>query len=313
MKKIIIYGAGKRGKRYAKTLIEHGISVEGFCDSYKTGNVMFEYEDEQREWPIFNLNDIDRNQYTIIIAIENSNQYQEVERRVKGYGINVSTIERILFQDEGTIEANRKYVAESHIENMNSYFELAEGTEALNVFWEKGSIFNQIFQELDLARVVELACGRGRHVQKYIESAQNIILVDILEKNIDYCKKRFGEERKISYYVNNGYDLSQIHTDSCTALFTYDSMVHFEMLDIFQYLKETKRILAKGGKALFHHSNNTENYKVTFSTGKHGRNYMSKQLFAYLANRAELTVIKQIEIDWDGEEKLDCITLVGNM
>lgn len=84
------------------------------------------------------------------------------------------------------------------------------------------------------------------------------------------------------------------------------------MLDIFQYLKETKRILVKGGKALFHHSNNTENYRITYSTGKHGRNYMSRQLFAYLAHRAGLTIIEQYVIDWGGVENLDCITLVGN-
>ncbi len=39
---------------------------------------------------------------------------------------------------------------------------------------------------------------------------------------------------------------------------------------------------------------------------------MSKQLFAYLANCAGLTVIEQREIDWAGEEKLDCIALVSS-
>lgn len=57
---------------------------------------------------------------------------------------------------------------------------------------------------------------------------------------------------------------------------------------------------------------NSTDEKVTFSSGKHGRNYMSKQLFAYLANCAGLTVIEQREIDWAGEEKLDCITLVSS-
>ncbi len=36
---------------------------------------------------------------------------------------------------------------------------------------------------------------------------------------------------------------------------------------------------------------------------------MSKQLFAYLANRAGLTVLEQRVIDW-GKKDLDCITLV---
>lgn len=73
---------------------------------------------------------------------------------------------------------------------------------------------------------------------------------------------------------------------------------------------ETKRILRKGGKALFHHSNNTDRYDVTFSSGRHGRNYMSKQLFAHLADRAGLRVVEQHVIDWAGEKELDCVTLV---
>lgn len=133
--------------------------------------------------------------------------------------------------------------------------------------------------------------------------------MDILNDNIEYCKNRFADETKICYYVNSGYDLSEIRSESQTSLFTYDSMVHFEMWDIFNYLKETRRILKNGGMALFHHSNNTENYKVTFATGTAGRNYMSKDLFAYLCNRAGLSVIQQEVIDW-GSPQLDCITLV---
>ena len=248
----------------------------------------------------------------MIIAIANDNEYERVNKKISEYKIRVVTIEQILFPGKSSIEASRKYIAEHHIDRMDNYFEMAERSEFMDGFWSENSPFKMLFNKLDLTRVVELACGRGRHVQKYIAYAKNIILVDILEKNIAYCRKRFKDESKIQYYVNNGYDLSQVDSNSCTALFTYDSMVHFEMIDIFQYLKETKRILVKGGMALFHHSNNTENYKITFSTGKQGRNYMSKQLFAYLANRAGLTVIEQQEIDWAGEERLDCITLVGN-
>lgn len=42
MKKIIIYGAGKKGIKYARILCDYGIEISGFCDTYKTGNVYFE-------------------------------------------------------------------------------------------------------------------------------------------------------------------------------------------------------------------------------------------------------------------------------
>nr|WP_302167723.1 hypothetical protein [uncultured Schaedlerella sp.] len=44
MKNVILYGAGQRGKYYASVLYEHGIEIAGFCDSYKTGNVVVEWE-----------------------------------------------------------------------------------------------------------------------------------------------------------------------------------------------------------------------------------------------------------------------------
>ena len=37
---------------------------------------------------------------------------------------------------------------------------------------------------------------------------------------------------------------------------------------------------------------------------------MSKQLFAYLANRAGLEVLEQRVINWGNIEGLDCLTLV---
>ena len=46
------------------------------------------------------------------------------------------------------------------------------------------TIFYQYFRELDLRNVIELACGRGRHVPHYMKQAKAITLVDILEENI---------------------------------------------------------------------------------------------------------------------------------
>ena len=59
-----------------------------------------------------------------------------------------------------------------------------------------------------------------------------------------------------------------------------------------------------------HYSNNIENYKITFSKDTMGRNCMSSELFAYLANRVGLTIIEQKIIDWDGVKGLDYLTLV---
>lgn len=205
------------------------------------------------------------------------------------------------------VKFNREFCAFAHLEKMDHYFEAAENT--LEVFWSSDSVFYKMFQKLDLTNVIELACGRGRHVAKYIDLAEQITLVDILEKNIEICKERFRDISKISYYKNDGYDLKKLKDNQYSALFTYDAMVHFELIDIYEYLKDIHRVLKSGGKALFHHSNNTENYKASFADASHGRNFMSKEIFAYLADRTGFRVLEQVEVDWD-IAKLDCLSLV---
>jgi ubiquinone/menaquinone biosynthesis C-methylase UbiE len=191
------------------------------------------------------------------------------------------------------------------------YYDMAE--EYLDGFWNENSVFNKCFKQLDCGNIVELACGHGRHVQRYLENAQSVILVDINQENIDYCKKRYSDENKIKYLVNDGNNFKGIDTNSQTAIFTYDAMVHFEMMDIIEYLKESNRILIDGGKILFHHSNAAFSPELFYHYKPHWRNYMSADIFAYLALRCGFRVISQDIMSWGGGENfvkdLDCLSL----
>ena len=305
--KYYIYGAGILGEKCINVLIEKGYRVEGFLDTYKSGNVTF----GERSYDIVDINSVEKDpEARVIVAIGETKGKREIENLLKDRGIICTTLEEAVYEKRDIVERNRNIIADYHMSQMDDYFFKAESDDALKTFWGEKSIAYRMFSKMDLSTVVELACGKGRHVSKYSSLAGEVILVDILEKNIDFCRERFNEEKNIKFYKNNGYDLAQLKSGSVTALFTYDSMVHFELLDIFNYLKETARILKNGGMALFHHSNNTENYKITFTTARHGRNYMSKDLFAYLANRAGLEVLEQQVFDWDTDKDLDCLTLV---
>lgn len=116
---------------------------------------------------------------------------------------------------------------------MDTYFQKAEWDCGMKILH-----FNKMLRQLDLDNVIELAAGRGRHVPMYEQKANHIVLVDILQKNIDFCKERFKGNEKIAYYCNNGYNLSEPNDNEYSTLFTYDAMVHFEMMDIFEYLKD---------------------------------------------------------------------------
>ena len=306
MEKIILFGAGSIGKSVYEFMKQRGQSniVECFCD-----NNADLWNEQIDDCVICSYEECKDKSITFVIT---STLYADkiealLQNDHKDYFININ--EWAAAQEIDMVAWNRDYCAWYHISSMDNYFNKAETDLWMNVFWNVDSIFYKMFCQLDLDNVIELAVGRGRHVRMYEANANHIVLVDILQKNIDFCKERFKENRKIDYYCNNGYNLSELKDNEYSSLFTYDAMVHFEMMDIFEYLKDIHRVLRNGGKALIHHSNNTSSYKNSFFSAVDGRSYMSKDLFAYLAYRAGFEIVEQRVIDW-GIKDLDCVSLI---
>lgn len=307
MDRIILFGAGKIGKIIYGFLLQKGWGgvVGCFCDNDISlhgkqigDSIVCSYEKCKNQNNKFVITSIKyAEEIESLLKNDHMKYYADINEWAAAQGISM-------------VEWNRDFCAYYHDDSMNDYYDIAESTSAMNAFWGENSMAYKMFCKLDLDNVIELAAGRGRHVKMYESRAGHIVLVDILQKNIDYCKERFRDSKKIDYYCNNGYNLSQLRYNEYTALFTYDAMVHFEMMDIFEYLKDIHRVLKKGGMALLHHSNNTSNYKNSFSNAAHGRSYMSKDLFAYLAYRAGFEIVEQHVIDWGGDKDLDCISLV---
>ena len=190
------------------------------------------------------------------------------------------------------------------------YYELAE--DYMAVFWDEGTIFRKCFEKLDLTATVELACGRGRHadfVRRRFEPGR-ITLVDINATNIEHCRQRFAGDVRFDFVVNSGSDLGAVPSRSCTALYSYDAMVHFEYDDVISYVRDAFRAMAPGGRVLMHHSNNDRQPGNLYSQNLHWRNFMSAALFAHAAMRAGFEVLEQHKFDWAGASEIDCLTLL---
>ena len=121
MKEIVLYGAGKRGRKIAQILSEHDIEIAGFCDSIKKGEVAFDVFGETRIKQIFHLEDIDAKKYMIIISINDRVQATEVTRKIQHHEIEITTMEQVLYPKQNVINRNRDYIAEYHINAMNDY------------------------------------------------------------------------------------------------------------------------------------------------------------------------------------------------
>ena len=192
----------------------------------------------------------------------------------------------------------------------SGYYDAAERT--VRQFWERSGPFRPLFDRLSLDHVVELACGHGRHVPQYLDTAEKVTLVDVTAENIDFCRQRFTNP-KITFLQNDGRSFPGVEDNSVSAVFSYDAMVHFEMLDVNEYLRESARILRPGGMVLLHHSNYSAAPENAYKSSPHWRNFMSAELMRYLASRAGLDVLDQTVIDWGGRRKffqLDCISLL---
>ena len=154
---------------------------------------MLDYNGLIVEKPILEIEEIKQKEYFVVISIADYEEVMQISRKLKEIeGVNVVSLVQILYSEKDVVSANREYIAENHIDEMDNYFTVAEDKEHMDIFWKRDSLFYQLFSCLDLEKVVELACGCGRHVPEYFSKAQRIVLVDILKKNIDYCKQRFS-------------------------------------------------------------------------------------------------------------------------
>lgn len=306
-KQFIIYGLGECGKVYYNFLKEKGLDkyVKGFCDQRYLevgeydGRKCYGY-DEARLMGI-----------PFLVSIYDQKAFAEVKEQINTDGnkcYEMNDIADYLSVDKVTF--NRDYIAFFHDQCMDGYYSVAEDRENMEIFWNEQSVFFRRFCQLDLTNVIELACGWGRHVDQYFDRAGDITLVDILDRNIDICRKRFGKSGKVHFYCNNGFNLERLPSESYTALFSYDAMVHFEMMDIYEYLKDIYRVLVNGGRVLIHHSNYGEDYKASFLNSPHGRSYMTDSIFAYMAFRCGFKVLEQTVMPWGNMKDLDCISLL---
>lgn len=107
---------------------------------------------------------------------------------------------------------------------------------------------------LPAGTILEIACGRGRWSQYLKDACDRLILMDISQNCVDYCRERFAGESHVEYFVGSGSDLA-VADASVDFVFSFDSLVHADINVMEGYLREIDRVLKPGGGAFLHHSN----------------------------------------------------------
>lgn len=204
---------------------------------------------------------------------------------------------------DGTINKMRSQWSNS------SYYNDAEAST--EVFWKAERWpFRALFDQLDLATTIELACGHGRHAERAAPLCGHLTLIDLLPDNIDFCRKRLAGKDNLSFVVNKGTDLP-VESGSISAIYCYDAMVHFPLRVVNEYMIETARVLRPGGMALYHHSNRRTGADQENEPNPHARSLMNCEDLTKSAKAAGLEVKEQIVIDWGEAKGLDGVTLLA--
>jgi SAM-dependent methyltransferase len=175
------------------------------------------------------------------------------------------------------------------------------------------TLFPRIQGFVPAARVLEIAPGYGRWTHFLKDLCDELIIVDIAEAAIAYCKQRFAGESHISAYVNDGTSLGMARDGSIDLVFSFDSLVHAEADVMTGYLSELSRILTPNGVAFLHHSNLGAYERGTYDPNAvHWRaRSVSAAMIEQCAESFDLSVISQETLAWGNETLLnDCFSVI---
>jgi ubiquinone/menaquinone biosynthesis C-methylase UbiE len=97
--------------------------------------------------------------------------------------------------------------------------------------------------------ILEIGPGGGRFTEILLPKCRKLIAADIAPSMLELLKERFGEN-KIEYRVLDGLGLTGIMRESIDAVFSYAVFAHLQHWDMYNYLREMKRVLKPGGKGI---------------------------------------------------------------
>ncbi len=177
-----------------------------------------------------------------------------------------------------------------------------------------GTIFPRIQAFLPTESILEIAPGYGRCTQYLLSFCRELNVVDLTEKCIKACQKRFESHSHIKYFINDGKSLDMIADNSIDFVFSWDSLVHAESDILFSYLKYLSVKLKHGGFGFIHHSNmgsfkDPKTGELTVKNPHWRASSMTSEIFRDHCDAVGLECVAQENVAWGGKVLHDCFSL----
>ena len=152
--------------------------------------------------------------------------------------------------------------------------------------WKQSLIDEILFKYVEPGKIVlEIGPGAGRWSEALQRISSRLILVDLSEKCMELCKKRFSKYNNVEFFVNDGKSLDFTQEETIDFIWSFDVFVHINPEDTESYIKEFRRVLKKGGRGVIHHPEGVARNAWKSS--------MTDQLFSGLLKKNGFTLIDQ--------------------
>jgi SAM-dependent methyltransferase len=109
---------------------------------------------------------------------------------------------------------------------------------------------NQMKAALNITQddvVLELGCGVARIGKLLAPVCKKWVGVDISDNMIKVAKERLADESNVEFHVLKRNDLSAIADNSIDKAYSVAVFCHLDKEDLFNYLRELKRVVKPGG------------------------------------------------------------------
>lgn len=149
-----------------------------------------------------------------------------------------------------------------------------------------------IHQWFEPGRVIlEIGPGAGRWSEALLPLASRLILVDVSERCLEMCRRRFVGHRNVDYHLTEGSSLSSLPEAFVDHVWSFDCFVHISGVDTRKYIAELARVMTPGGVGIIHHPND--------STKGGWRSHVTASLFASWLVHQGFQVLQQFD-SWAG-------------
>ena len=101
--------------------------------------------------------------------------------------------------------------------------------------------------------ILEIGPGVGRWTEYLVDKCDRLIGVDISERCVWECQRRFHDRPYATFEVGNGEDLPSVESGSIDVVWSFDVFVHINKQQFTSYVAEFARVLKPGGVGLIQH------------------------------------------------------------